>query len=267
MMATRPGSCRRSRVTPVHSVGLRHPLIPIGHTRGRGSRNLASALTSRNARAHGLSFLACGRYTGCPRSVATATPFQRGFRCQSQTQQLGSRTSSWSTAASSTERVGRRLPRAEEARPQGQHRPEPDRVARRRRGGDEAGPRRAGRPGRPRRPFLRRRGGHGGRQRPEGRGAGLHRRLRAGQGRVGVVAHQGPAPGGAPVPPILPPQDGFLFLDQAKFHAPSRRTSTRTRRPSWPTPGAMGRRRADRRGQTPAWSRSRAGTWSRPTTR
>src|SRR5207247_2822314 len=28
-----------------------------------------------------------------------------------------------------------------------------------------------------------------------------------------------PAPG-APVPPILPPQDGFLFLDQAKF-APS----------------------------------------------
>jgi len=27
-----------------------------------------------------------------------------------------------------------------------------------------------------------------------------------------------PAPG-APVPPILPPQDGFLFLDAAKFHA------------------------------------------------
>ena len=27
-----------------------------------------------------------------------------------------------------------------------------------------------------------------------------------------------PAPG-APVPPILPPQDGFLFLDKAKFHA------------------------------------------------
>src|SRR5204862_2057209 len=26
-----------------------------------------------------------------------------------------------------------------------------------------------------------------------------------------------PAPG-APVPPILPPQDGFLFLDKAKFH-------------------------------------------------
>jgi pimeloyl-ACP methyl ester carboxylesterase len=29
---------------------------------------------------------------------------------------------------------------------------------------------------------------------------------------------QNPAPG-APVPPILPPQDGFLFLDQAKFAA------------------------------------------------
>jgi len=25
-------------------------------------------------------------------------------------------------------------------------------------------------------------------------------------------------PAGAPVPPILPPQDGFLFLDRAKFH-------------------------------------------------
>src|SRR5712664_3645832 len=26
-------------------------------------------------------------------------------------------------------------------------------------------------------------------------------------------------PPGAPVPPILPPQEGFLFLDKAKFHA------------------------------------------------
>jgi pimeloyl-ACP methyl ester carboxylesterase len=26
-------------------------------------------------------------------------------------------------------------------------------------------------------------------------------------------------PPGAPVPPILPPRDGFLFLDAAKFHA------------------------------------------------
>ena len=29
---------------------------------------------------------------------------------------------------------------------------------------------------------------------------------------------QNPPPG-APVPPILPPQDGFLFLDRAQFHA------------------------------------------------
>ena len=27
------------------------------------------------------------------------------------------------------------------------------------------------------------------------------------------------SPPGAPVPPILPPQDGYLFLDKAKFHA------------------------------------------------
>src|SRR4249919_4342379 len=26
-------------------------------------------------------------------------------------------------------------------------------------------------------------------------------------------------PPGAPVPPILPPRDGFLFLDREKFHA------------------------------------------------
>ena len=26
-------------------------------------------------------------------------------------------------------------------------------------------------------------------------------------------------PPGAPVPPILPPQDGFLLLDNSKFHA------------------------------------------------
>ena len=31
-------------------------------------------------------------------------------------------------------------------------------------------------------------------------------------------------PPGAPVPPILPPQDGFLFLDRAKFQLHSRPT-------------------------------------------
>jgi pimeloyl-ACP methyl ester carboxylesterase len=38
----------------------------------------------------------------------------------------------------------------------------------------------------------------------------------AGESVSSLIAH--PAPG-APVPPILPPQDGFLFLDKAKFAA------------------------------------------------
>ena len=57
-----------------------------------------------------------------------------------------------------------------------------------------------------------------GRHRSEGRRARVHRGVRSGQGRVGLVADQNPVPG-APVPPILPPQDGFLFLDRAKFAA------------------------------------------------
>lgn len=42
-----------------------------------------------------------------------------------------------------------------------------------------------------------------------------------------------PAPG-APVPPILPPQDGYLFLDHAKFAA-AFATSAPISRSSWPT--------------------------------
>src|SRR5437667_3093808 len=37
------------------------------------------------------------------------------------------------------------------------------------------------------------------------------------KGESGSSLIQNPPPG-APVPPILPPQDGFLFLDNAKFH-------------------------------------------------
>ena len=55
-----------------------------------------------------------------------------------------------------------------------------------------------------------------------------------------------PAPG-APVPPILPPQNGFLLLDKAKFAA-SFATELRPRKPSsWPTRrfhGALLRSRA-----------------------
>ena len=40
-------------------------------------------------------------------------------------------------------------------------------------------------------------------------------------------------PPGAPVPPILPPQDGFLMLDSAKFTSPLRRTLIRRPPSSW----------------------------------
>ena len=42
-------------------------------------------------------------------------------------------------------------------------------------------------------------------------------------------------PPGAPVPPILPPQDGFLFLDRSKFQPRSPPTSRRAPRSSWRT--------------------------------
>jgi pimeloyl-ACP methyl ester carboxylesterase len=41
-------------------------------------------------------------------------------------------------------------------------------------------------------------------------------------------------PPGAPVPPILPPQDGYLALDKTMFRA------SRTRPRSWPTPRFRG---------------------------
>ena len=74
---------------------------------------------------------------------------------------------------------------------------------------------RAGDPGRP---LLRRCCDHRSRHRSEGRRTGLRRRVRPGSGGVRRLPHQGSAPG-APVPPILPPQNGYLFLDKAKFHA------------------------------------------------
>jgi pimeloyl-ACP methyl ester carboxylesterase len=60
-----------------------------------------------------------------------------------------------------------------------------------------------------------------------------------------------PVPG-APVPPILPPQDGALLLDRARFAASVR---GRSRRGQGGVPGrlagAVGRRRARGRGQRP----------------
>jgi pimeloyl-ACP methyl ester carboxylesterase len=47
-------------------------------------------------------------------------------------------------------------------------------------------------------------------------------------------------PPGAPVPPIQPPQDGYLFLDKRSFPPPSRATWMQTRPLSWPTPKSGG---------------------------
>ena len=74
-------------------------------------------------------------------------------------------------------------------------------------------------------------------------------------------------PPGAPVPPILPPQDGFLFLDRDKFHASfagdlpeaEARFMADSQVPGASTPSAD--TSANRRGAS-----SPAGTWSPPTT-
>ena len=103
-------------------------------------------------------------------------------------------------------------------------------------------------------PLVRRRGHHRGRQRSQGRGARLHRRVRARQGRVGASLIKDPPPG-APVPPILPPQDGFLFLDKAKFACVVRgRRGRRTRPRSWRTRRCRGAwRRSSGAVSEPAW--------------
>ena len=75
------------------------------------------------------------------------------------------------------------------------------------------------------------------------------------------------SPTGAPVPPILPPQNGFLFLDRDQFAPRSPRMSRSIRPCSWPTrrcPGASTPSAA--RSPTPRGGASRAGTSSRPTT-
>jgi hypothetical protein len=54
--------------------------------------------------------------------------------------------------------------------------------------------------------------------RSNGRSVRRCRGVRAGSGRVVSSFIQNPAPG-APVPPILPSQDAFLFLDKSRFQA------------------------------------------------
>jgi pimeloyl-ACP methyl ester carboxylesterase len=68
-------------------------------------------------------------------------------------------------------------------------------------------------------------------------------------------------PPGAPVPPILPPQDGYLFLDKASSPPLSRPTWTQRKPRSWPTPKSRGAWRllAARSANRPGGA-SRAGT-------
>ncbi len=115
-------------------------------------------------------------------------------------------------------RLAGRLRPAQEGRLPCVDRPESDGDIGGRRRGDQAHAGHTGRSGDSRRAFVRRRRDHRSRHGSEGRRSRLHRGLCAGQGRVGVVPDQEPAAWRA-VPPILPPQDGYLFLDRAQFRA------------------------------------------------
>jgi pimeloyl-ACP methyl ester carboxylesterase len=74
-------------------------------------------------------------------------------------------------------------------------------------------------------------------------------------------------PPDAPVPPILPPQDGFLLLDRKKFHDSFAGDLRPTRQRSWPARRSRGAsmpsvaRSPSQRGRP-----SQAGTCSRPRT-
>ena len=74
-------------------------------------------------------------------------------------------------------------------------------------------------------------------------------------------------PPGAPVPPILPPEDGFLFLDRAKFAAsfaadvePELAQFMADAQVPWVSTCSPARSRSRRGASSPL------GTWSLPTT-
>ena len=74
-------------------------------------------------------------------------------------------------------------------------------------------------------------------------------------------------PPGAPVPPILPPVDGFLFLDREKFADSFAADLPAEMRRSWPTRRSRGAsRRSTARSASRPGAASRAGTSSPPTT-
>ena len=87
----------------------------------------------------------------------------------------------------------------------------------------------------------------------------------AGESVQSLIANPPP---GAPVPPILPPQDGFLFLDRAKFAASfAADVDADDGGLHGGLAGALGRRRPGRRGHRAGVAdASRAGTSSPPTT-
>ena len=76
------------------------------------------------------------------------------------------------------------------------------------------------------------------------------------------------SPPDGPQPPILPPVDGFLFLDREKFARLVRGRPARRARPrSWPTRRSRGAStRSAARSPSPPGAASRAGTSSPPTT-
>ena len=110
-----------------------------------------------------------------------------------------------------------RLQAAPQGRLQSLDRAEPDHVARRRCRRDEAGARCARQAGHSRRPLLWRRRHHAKRaitRRSSGSSTSPRSRRTRASPSAKLIANPPP---GAPVPPILPPQDGFLFLDKEKF--------------------------------------------------
>ena len=127
-------------------------------------------------------------------------------------------------------------------------RPESDHFTGRRRRRDEARHRKSRGARRPRGPFVWRSRDQRSGQRREGRRARVRRRVCPGSRRIGVRTDQDPPPG-APVPPILPPQDGWLFLDRAKFAASfAADVDAREGRLPRRLAGSVGSRRARRRG-------------------
>ena len=104
---------------------------------------------------------------------------------------------------------------------------------------DQAGPRRDRRTGHPGRSLLRRRRDHRDRQRPPGGGLVYIAAFAPDKGESVNSLIADPAPG-APVPPILPPRDGYLFLNRDKFHESFAGDLSPTKPPSWPTPRSPG---------------------------